>query len=238
MSKSNDAISQLTEKLPILLIEDDITIRRFVEINLKRSGFQVMAADSGETGLSLMENRRPALVVLDVMLPGIDGYQVCSQIRDRFPEVAVLMLTALSQDLDKVMGFEFGADDYLVKPFNPLELVARIRAILRRFNKDSGSLLCSGSFRCDLRAQQLFMDEREIELTPQEFRLIKVFLEHRGQALSRDDLLNLAWGEDFVGDPKTVDVHVRRLREKIGNAPSTGRIETVWGSGYRWREGS
>lgn len=174
------------------------------------------------------------------MLPGMDGFEVCRRLRAESPGTAVIMLTARGQDMDKVMGLELGADDYVVKPFNPLELVARIRAVLRRMQTtppESSQIICRGPFRLDGKAQRIYKNDQELDLTPREFCLMKIFLANGNRALSRDRLLNLAWGEDFVGDPKTVDVHIRRLREKIEDNPSKpAYIETVWGIGYRWRE--
>ncbi|MBM7868362.1 response regulator [Heliobacterium gestii] len=226
----------------ILVIEDEDAIRRFILINLERNSFQVMAAADGEEGLDLAKSFQPHLVLLDILLPGIDGFEVCRRLREKTPDVAVIMLTARGQDFDKVMGLELGADDYIVKPFNPLELVARIRAVLRRLqmaHQENEEVLCQGPFRLDVKAQRISKKGQELTLTPREFCLMKIFLEKAGQALSRDQLLDLAWGKDFVGDPKTVDVHIRRLREKIEDHPSQPTyLETVWGVGYRWREGS
>ncbi|ACV63416.1 two component transcriptional regulator, winged helix family [Desulfofarcimen acetoxidans DSM 771] len=224
----------------ILVVEDEDSIRQFITINLERNSFQVMEAVSGKEALTRSKTFRPHLMVLDIMLPGMDGLEVCRRLRVESPGIAVIMLTARGQDIDKVMGLELGADDYVVKPFNPLELVARIRAVLRRMQTDrpdNSQIICQGLFRLDDRAQLICKNDQELDLTPREYCLMKIFLENSNRALSRDWLLNLAWGEDFVGDPKTVDVHIRRLREKIEDNPSKPvYIETVWGVGYRWRE--
>lgn len=222
----------------ILVVEDDESIRKFIIINLKRDGFLVYEAANGEKVIESISIIQPDLVLLDIMLPGIDGYKVCSTIREKYPEVMIIMLTARGQDMDRVMGLELGADDYVVKPFNPLELSARIRAVLRRSrNADEEDEIVSGRLKIDLRSRRIYKDGKEIEVTHREFSLIKVFVENEGKALSRDDLLNLAWGGEFFGDYKTVDVHVRRLREKIEDDPSRPRyINTVWGFGYRYQE--
>lgn len=230
----------MRERERILVVEDEDAIRQFILINLERNSFQVMEAASGEEALAKAKTFRPHLLVLDIMLPGMDGFEVCRRLRDESPGTAVIMLTARGQNMDKVMGLELGADDYVVKPFNPLELVARIRAVLRRMQiaqPEHSQIICRGPFRLDDKAQRIYKNDRELDLTPREFCLMKIFLTNCNRALSRDWLLNLAWGEDFVGDPKTVDVHIRRLREKIEDNPSKPvYIETVWGIGYRWRE--
>jgi Response regulators consisting of a CheY-like receiver domain and a winged-helix DNA-binding domain len=222
----------------ILVVEDEESIRKFISINLKRDGFIAYEAKSGEEALKLMKGFTPDVIVLDIMLPGIDGYRVCSLIRQEHPGVVIIMLTAKSQDMDKIMGLELGADDYMVKPFNPLELSARIRAALRRTKgRNTEDVIESGRIRIDINAQRVYKDGIEIEFTPREFALLKVFAENPGKALSRDDLLDLAWGGDFFGDYKTVDVHIRRLREKVEDDPSNPRLlSTVWGFGYRYQE--
>ncbi len=223
----------------ILVVEDEITIRRFIVINLERNGYRVLEASTGEEALEIIWSERPDLVILDLMLPGIDGFEVCRRLRKNFADMAVIMLTARGQDTDKVLGLELGADDYVVKPFNPSELVARVRALLRRIRKRrlNDNILYTGPFQLDLNSQSLFKSGIEIDLTPREFNLIKIFMKNQNKAISRDDILNKAWGRDFMGDPKTVDVHVRRLREKLEDDPSNPKfLETVWGYGYRWRE--
>lgn len=228
----------------ILIIEDESSIRRFITIHLLRDNFCVIEAESGEEGLQKVMQERPDLAVLDVMLPGIDGYEVCRRMREDFPEVAVIMLTARGQDMDKLMGLELGADDYIIKPFNPLELSARIRAVLRRMHFRPTAAkkkpeLQSGPFRLDSQAHRLFKNDREIDLTPREYDLFITFMQNIDKALTRDEILDLTWGEDFIGDPKTVDVHIRRLREKIEEHPSKPvHIETIWGYGYCFRRGA
>lgn len=222
----------------VLVVEDETSIRQFININLKRSGFNVLEASSGEEAVDIFKKYGPHIIILDIMLPGIDGFEVCRIIREIEPDSIIVMLTARGQDMDKIMGLELGADDYMVKPFNPLELVARIRAILRRNErnrKEVVSSINSGRLTLDLKALKFFKDKKEIELTPTEFSMVKFFMENIGKAISRDELLNEIWGKNYFGDIKTVDVHIRRIREKIEDNPSEPvYIETVWGLGYRW----
>ncbi|MEK3917804.1 response regulator transcription factor [Paenibacillus sp. FSL H7-0331] len=228
------------ERNKVLIVEDDDHIRRFVAINLDRNHFSVSEAALGEAALGMLAVSRPDVVVLDVMLPDMDGFELCRRLRNTDPEIVIILLTALGQDQDKIKGLELGADDYMVKPFNPLELVARIKTVLRRTQKVRGldrKILQSGSILLDLDSNKLFKQDSLIEVTPKEYQMVKVFLENPDKALSRDKLLNLIWGEDYVGDPKTVDVHVRRLREKLEDDCSKPQlIQTVWGLGYRWRK--
>lgn len=226
------------DKVKVLVVEDEDSIRKFITINLERSGFAVCEADCGEKALELAAACRPSVMVLDIMLPGMDGFDVCKKIRQDMPEMIIVMLTARAQDVDKITGLELGADDYMVKPFNPRELVARIRTILRRTD-NLKSVVSSIQYRnltMDLNAQKFFKDENEIELTPTEFSVLKMFMSNIGRALSRNELLNAVWGKNYFGDLKTLDVYIRRIREKIEDNPSKPQfIETVWGFGYRWR---
>lgn len=228
--------------MKILLCEDEASIRAFLKINFERNGFSVIEAGSGEEALRLTELERPHVAVLDVMLPGMDGFEVCRRIRASHPKIGIIMLTAKGQDLDKIEGLERGADDYVVKPFNPTEFILRTKALIRRLEenqsiKEDDQLLVSEVFVLDKYSQTLKKSEEYVELTPKEFAIMKIFLENEGKAFSRDELLNLVWGYDFVGDPKIVDVNMRRLRAKIeDNASEPKYIETVWGTGYRWRK--
>lgn len=223
----------------VLVVEDERSIRSFIITNLKRNNFEVLEAERGQDALRLVKLEHPDLVLLDIKLPDMDGFQICKEMSTSYPEIYIIMLTALGQDLDKVRGLELGADDYIIKPFNPMELIARIKAILRRANKSNKKEeFCVGPFRIDLQAQSIYKDDVLLEFTPREFCLMKVFINNINTALTRDEILNLVWGEDFVGDPKTVDVHIRRLREKIEDNPSKPKyIETLWGRGYLWRKG-
>ncbi len=224
-------------KSKILVVEDEESIRRFITLNLSAVGYEVEEAENGEKALAVLGRFRPDVTVLDLMLPGISGFEVCKRIREMMPETFVIMLTAKGQDTDKILGLELGADDYMVKPFNPFELIARIKAMLRRrthFQVDRRVVLQSGYLCLDLVAHKFFKKGVEIEFTPTEFALLKMFMENQGKALKRNEILNAVWGENYFGDTKTLDVHIRRLREKIENNPSEpNHIKTVWGSGYR-----
>ena len=223
----------------ILIVEDEDSIRKFIRINLDRAGYNVFEASSGEEGLKIAEKERIDIVVLDLMLPGIDGFEVCKALRQGYPNLGIIMLTAKSQDVDKIMGLEYGTDDYMTKPFNPTELVLRIKSLERRLEVDEESkdlVLEFPPFKIDIYSRLFYRDNLEIELTPTEFSIAKIFLENPGKAFKRDEILNLVWGLDFVGDSKIVDVNIRRLRSKIEEDSSQPfYIETVWGVGYRWR---
>ena len=222
----------------ILIIEDEESIRGFLKINLKRNWYEVIEADNGELGVKLALKEKPAIIILDVMLPGIDGFKVCKIIRNEDEKVGIIMLTAKSQDLDKIMGLEYGADDYIIKPFNPMELLLRIKALLRRISDyEEKKGIIQGKFKLDIYAKRIFKNNKEIDLTPKEYSIIKLFIENPNKAFSRDELMDLVWGEDYIGDPKIVDVNIRRLRSKIECSSLNEKfIETIWGFGYRWRD--
>lgn len=222
----------------ILIIEDEESIRGFLKINLKRNGYEVIEVDNGEVGVKLALKEKPAIIILDVMLPGIDGFKVCKIIRNEDEKVGIIMLTAKSQDLDKIMGLEYGADDYIIKPFNPMELLLRIKALLRRISDyEEKKGIIQGKFKLDIYAKRIFKNNKEIDLTPKEYSIIKLFIENPNKAFSRDELMDLVWGEDYIGDPKIVDVNIRRLRSKIECSSLNEKfIETIWGFGYRWRD--
>ncbi|KLU64741.1 alkaline phosphatase synthesis transcriptional regulatory protein PhoP [Desulfosporosinus acididurans] len=229
------------KKTRILVVEDEESIRRFITLNLFAAGYQVEEAITGEEALSKLKMFIPDVVVLDLMLPGISGLEVCQKIRQSMPETLVIMLTAKGQDTDKILGLELGADDYMVKPFNPFELIARIKAVLRRSvgPRETKQILSCGDLCLDITSNKFFKLQTEIELTPTEFALLKIFMENPERALKRNEMLNAVWGEDYFGDTKTLDVHIRRLREKIEDNPSQPKyIRTVWGSGYRWQQES
>ena len=224
----------------ILLVEDEESIRSFLKINLERNNFKVIEADTGEEGLKKAFQDKPDLAILDVMLPGIDGFQVCAQLRSKNQKIGIIILTAKGQDIDKIMGLEYGADDYIIKPFNLLEVVLRVKAILRRLEDNNSDdkdnkILKSGRFIINLYSQKVLKDDKEIDVTPKEYLLMKLFIENPNKAFTRDELLNKIWGYNFFGDPKIIDVNIRRLRFKIEDDPSNPKyIETVWGLGYRW----
>ena len=223
----------------VLIVEDEEHIRKFIKINLEKNDFIVREADTGEKGLEIANNEEIDVVVLDIMLPGIDGFEVCKRLRGKFPTIGIIMLTAKSQDIDKIMGLEYGTDDYMVKPFNPIELVLRVKSLLRRMEPttvDELDIIVDAPFRIDKYSRKFYKDDKDIELTPTEYSIIKLFIENSGKAFTRDEILNLVWGYDFVGDSKIVDVNIRRLRSKIeSDSGNPYYIETVWGVGYRWR---
>lgn len=223
----------------ILVVDDEATIVEFVRINLEKAGFSVVSAGDGETALALAAAEHPDLIVLDVMLPGRDGFEVCRELR-RTSSTPIIMLTARDEDIDKILGLELGADDYLTKPFNPRELVARIKAILRRVDRSGrpeGHVLVRGRIQLDMERHQVTAGGRPVDLTPKEFELLELFMKNPGRVFSREMLLERLWGYDFFGDSKTVDVHIRRLREKVEEDPSAPtHILTVWGVGYKFRE--
>lgn len=224
-------------KTKILVVEDEESIRGFITLNLRAVGYEVGEVDTGEKALAISESFRPDVIVLDLMLPGISGLEVCQRVREMRPEIFIIMLTAKSQDTDKILGLELGADDYLIKPFNPLELIARIKAMLRRRTilRDNNVLKCD-DLTLDIVAKKFLKNGLEIELTPTEFALLKMFMENQGKALRRNEMINAVWGLDYYGDTKTLDVHIRRLREKLEDNPSRPQyIKTVWGFGYRWQ---
>ena len=221
----------------ILLIEDEASIRGFLKINLKRNNFDVLECDNGEEGIQIALLERPKIVILDVMLPGIDGFEVCKILREKISDIGIIMLTAKGQDMDKIIGLEYGADDYIVKPFNPMEVILRIKAILRRIGKEEkgNEILENGPFKIDLYSQKVSKNDVELDLTPKEYLLMKLFLENPKKAFTRDELLNILWGKNYFGDLKIIDVNIRRLRAKIENDSSAPKyIETIWGTGSRW----
>ncbi|MDR1560626.1 MAG: response regulator transcription factor [Clostridiales bacterium] len=221
----------------ILVVDDEKLIVKGIKFSLEQDDMLVDAAYDGEEALKLARLNEYSLVLLDVMLPKIDGLEVCQQIRE-FSSVPIIMVTAKGEDMDKIMGLEYGADDYITKPFNILELKARIRAILRRSAKKSdggerGARARIRDLEIDYEAKRVFVSGREANLTAKEFDLLELFTENPGKVYSRENLLNTVWGFDFPGDVRTVDVHVRRLREKVEKNPSDPKyINTKWGVGY------
>ncbi|CAM5780093.1 MULTISPECIES: response regulator transcription factor [Brevibacillus] len=229
--------------MKVLLLEDEKSIRDFVRINLKREGCDVIEAASGEEALTIADSQpNIEIAILDVMLPGIDGFEVCGQLRRKFPRMGIIMLTAKSQELDKVMGLEFGADDYVVKPFSPAELLARVKALHRRLTalevqEEDSRIIDIPPFQLLLDERKLIKHKQEIDLTPKEFAIIKLLAENANKAISRDDILTEVWGQFYIGDLKVVDVNIRRIRQKIEDDPAhPAYVETVWGYGYLWRK--
>jgi DNA-binding response OmpR family regulator len=217
----------------VLVVEDEASIASFVSLYLKNAGYSVKTASTGGDALTKAAGGDVNLIILDLMLPDIDGIEVCRRVR-RSSDVPILMLTARDEDVDKIIGLEVGADDYLTKPFNPRELVARVKSILRRSaperREPESKQLRHGELSIDAGRREVKVGEREIQLAPKEFDLLWELLDHRGLVLTRDQLLERVWGYTFAGDTRTVDVHVRQLRRKLEDASP---IVTVWGVGYK-----
>ena len=217
----------------VLVVEDEASIASFVSLYLKNAGYEVRTAANGAEAISAVASSQPSLIVLDLMLPDIDGIEICRRIRQK-SDVPILMLTARDEDVDKIIGLEVGADDYMTKPFNPRELVARVKSILRRAapeRKDPESAVIQhGDLTVDAGRREVKVGQEEVQLAPKEFDLLWELLDHRGLVLTRDQLLERVWGYTFAGDTRTVDVHVRQLRRKLGEASP---IVTVWGVGYK-----
>ena len=224
--------------MKILVVDDEETMVRSLSTLLTEEGYEVAVATNGGQALEAARVERPDLILLDVMLPGVDGMEVCRQIRT-WSTVPIIMLTAKTGEVDKVVGLEVGADDYVTKPFSPRELVARIKANLRRAQMQAQQAqeerLAAGDVVMDMGTRRVAVRDREVSLSPKEFDLLRVLLSHPGRVLGRDFLLNQVWGQDFFGDTRTLDVHVRWLREKIEQDPSKPEhIQTVHGVGYRF----
>jgi len=220
----------------ILVVDDEPTLVATVKYNLEREGYQVVTAADGESGLSTARAERPDLVILDLMLPGLDGFEVCRILR-REMNAPILMLTAKTDEVDKVVGLELGADDYVTKPFSMRELLARVRALLRRAEAPAAEakVLTAGDLQVDLRRREASRQGQALLLKPKEFDLLAFFLRNRARAFTRDQLLDQVWGYDFAGDTRTVDVHVRWLRQKIEDEPAKpARLITIRGVGYRF----
>ena len=225
----------------ILVLEDEENIRSFVVINLKRAGYQTIEAAPGEDALAaLKENPDVKVALLDIMLPGIDGFEVCRRIRAMDNRIGIIMLTARTQEMDKVTGLMTGADDYVTKPFSPAELTARVDALFRRTGGDldagSADEISDPPFLLNVRNRTLEKNGQLVKLTQVEYSIIKLFMENPGKALAREEILDVVWGKDYFGELKIVDVNIRRLRIKIeDNAQKPSYINTVWGYGYKWR---
>ncbi len=218
----------------LLIVEDDQTMRETLSYNLTREGYAVIEASSGIAALDLARERKPDLVLLDIMLPELDGLSVCRALRHE-TDVPIVLLTARSGEVDRIVGLDSGADDYIVKPFSLGELLARLRAVLRRGHREPSTKLESGDLALDLVGHRAYRADQQLNLAPKEFDLLAELIRHKGAVLTRDLLLQRVWGFDFGGDTRTVDVHIRWLREKIEDDPaSPRRIETVRGIGYRF----
>jgi two-component system alkaline phosphatase synthesis response regulator PhoP len=219
----------------ILVVDDEANIVELAALYLEQEGFRVLSAADGASALEMIARQPPALLVLDLMLPEVDGWEVCRQLRSGrvAPDLPIIMLTARDDDVDKIVGLELGADDYVTKPFNPRELVARVRAILRRTRRAAQpqAPVHAGDVTVDPARHEVTVAGQPVELRPKEFDLLLALAEHRGIVLSREQLLDLVWGYDFYGETRTVDVHVAHLRKKL--ASSSAQIETVMGVGYK-----
>ena len=224
----------------VLVLEDEENIRSFVVINLKRAGYQTIEAGTGEDALvALKENPDVKVALLDIMLPGIDGFEVCRRIRAMDNKIGIIMLTARTQEMDKVTGLMTGADDYVTKPFSPAELTARVDALFRRTGGDTEAAspdeINDPPFLLNTRNRTLEKNGRLVKLTPAEYSILKLFMENPGKALSREEILDEVWGKEYFGELKIVDVNIRRLRIKIEDTPQKPiYVNTVWGYGYKW----
>jgi DNA-binding response OmpR family regulator len=230
----------------ILIVEDEISLQETLAYNLKKQGYEVVIAGDGPSALEVVRNSKPDLILLDIMLPGMDGFEVCRKLRSEV-STPVLMLTARDDEIDRVVGLEVGADDYLTKPFSMRELIARVKAMLRRVKiiRDEINLINIGAdqksffefdkIKIDLNRRELRVDKKIVSLKPKEYELLIYLIRHKNQVLSRDQILESVWGWEYIGDSRTVDVHVRWLREKIEDEPSNPkRIITARGAGYRF----
>lgn len=225
--------------MKILVVDDEKTLVKGIKFNLENEGYEVECAYDGSSAVELARNNRFDLLILDVMMPEVDGLEACMRIRE-FSNVPIIMLTAKSEDMDKILGLEYGADDYMTKPFNVVELKARVKAILRRtrsVKEKKGNMLEIRGLRIDFDSRTVFVEGKEVNLTAKEFDLLELLARNVGKVYSREKLLDIVWGYDYPGDVRTVDVHVRRLREKIEpNSSEPTFIQTKWGVGYFFKD--
>lgn len=225
----------------VLVVDDEKLIVKGIRFSLEQDGMEVDCAYDGQEALDLIHKNEYDVVLLDVMLPVLTGFEVCQQVRE-FSDVPIIMLTAKGDDMDKILGLEYGADDYITKPFNILEVKARIKAIIRRSNAghshdENPKLLTYDVLKVDCDSRRAYIDEKEVNLTAKEFDLLELLMVHPNKVYSREELLNTVWGYDYPGDGRTVDVHIRRLREKIESKPSDPKyIHTKWGVGYYFQK--
>lgn len=224
----------------VLVVDDEKLIVKGIRLSLEQDGMDVDCAYDGEEALKLIRENKYNIILLDVMLPKLDGFQVCQQVRE-FSDVPIVMLTAKGEDMDKILGLEYGADDYITKPFNILEVKARIKAIMRRTERQTeerleGRQIVKGDMKIDCEGRRVVIGEREVNLTAKEFDLLELLAMNQDKVYSRENLLNIVWGYEYPGDARTVDVHIRRLREKIEKNPSDPKyVHTKWGVGYYFR---
>ncbi|MDN5331623.1 MAG: two-component system, OmpR family, alkaline phosphatase synthesis response regulator PhoP [Tepidanaerobacteraceae bacterium] len=225
----------------ILVVDDEPFIVELVKFNLESAGFEVITASEGHQAMKLIEKEHPDLIILDIMLPGIDGMEICRALRIKRDtrDIPIILLTAKAGEIDKVLGLELGADDYITKPFSPRELVARVRAVLRRTDKEAKSeeIIKAGPVVIDVERHEVFVNGEKKDFTPKEFELLKLLASNPGKVFSREYLLENVWGYDYLGDTRTVDVHIRHLRQKIEkNTEEPKYIKTVRGVGYKFNE--
>jgi len=225
----------------VLVVDDEKLIVKGIRFSLEQDGMEVECAYDGEEALKIAKEQKFDMILLDVMLPGLSGFEVCQQIRE-FSDVPIVMLTAKGEDIDKILGLEYGADDYITKPFNILEVKARIKAIMRRTatkespKAESSSMIERGDMKIDREGRRVYIEEKEINLTAKEFDVLELLILNPNKVYSREKLLTMVWGADYPGDVRTVDVHIRRLREKIEKNPSEPRyVHTKWGVGYYFK---
>ena len=225
----------------VLVVDDEKLIVKGIRFSLEQDGMDVDCAYDGEEALAMARANEYDMILLDIMLPKMDGFEVCQAIRE-FSDMPIVMLTAKGDDMDKILGLEYGADDYITKPFNILEVKARIKAIMRRTygpreKKETTSVIVKGDLRLDCDSRRLFIHDKEVNLTAKEFDLLELLVKNENKVYSREDLLGLVWGKDYPGDVRTVDVHVRRLREKVEANPSEPKyVHTKWGVGYYYSQ--
>lgn len=226
----------------ILIIEDEPNIRELILYNLKTNGYDGVAAEDGIMGITMVHREKPDLILLDIMLPGKNGYEICRELREEGNNTPIIMITAKTEEIDKVMGLEYGADDYISKPFGIRELMARIMAVLRRYEivseitGDRDTVISIDDLKINVERHEVKVGEKQIELTLKEFELLKYLVENRGHVFSRDQLLNSVWGIDYAGETRTVDVHIRHLRQKLSDGDNDDQyIETIRGKGYKAR---
>ncbi len=227
----------------ILIIEDEPNIRELILYNLKTNGYDGIAAEDGILGITMVHREKPDLILLDLMLPGKSGYDICRELREEGNNVPIIMITAKTEEMDKVMGLEYGADDYISKPFGIREMMARIKAVLRRYEvvpenaADAGdTIITVDDLKLNVERHEVTVDGHHVDLTLKEFELLKYLMEHRGHVFSRDQLLNNIWGIDYAGETRTVDVHIRHIRQKLSDEKNEEHyIETIRGKGYKAR---
>ena len=225
----------MAEGTRVLVVDDEAKLRQLVRRYLEKENFVVIEAEGGKEALAIVEEKTPDLVLLDVMLPEGDGWTICRQLRKQ-GNIPIIMLTARGEEEDRLMGFELGADDYVVKPFSPKELVMRVKALLRRMGQHEGEQhLRFGELEISTGSRRVMLGGKELQLTPKEYQLLLLMTENPNRVFTREEMLEKVWGYDFYGDLRTVDTHIKNLREKFSEASAVRLIQTVWGVGYKFR---